>query len=1272
MASALPPQIPALEAIVDERAGLYRSLNGGRNLSEYLARDRPREDEELLTEPLLRDLIERVLGFPVDAYFPQLGRSGLKPDFTPVDLVAHRFVLDAKSSTQDLTGHEEQIRAYVDQRHLDFGVLFNLRELRVYRRGQNGHDPALSFQVERLWEVARGEALATEEVDRFVRFCGLFSHRAMAIDDKILMVAEAKPWRERAGAGEQLEIDLDFLVSQLRTLSRTLADDAAAQHEILLRDLELEPARERSLRLELETLAREIEPGIEAEDLPVAAPQYPEVPGVPRRAWAQYLMRVSQLTLTRILLYRSWEDVGFVEDRLYDGGFEQAYERLNRRLRRVLDEAFRLGRERYRWLFGEDNNYDWYRPRDEALADVLYALVPIPLGRLGADVLGGLYESYVDDIDRDRLGQFYTPRSVVRFMLDQVGFAGPEGVFRIEGDERTPRQVFDFATGSGGFLVEAARRIVDDGGLDPSDPRDLRDGLRAIVRGFHGCEISPFPYYLTEVNLLLQVSRILGRLHEMGEDPPGFTLGVVHTDSLSARRGPDDSFGAMDPGLRADAALLASDERYGIVPLDQAKEQPFREIRENDRFDLVVGNPPYVFESGNKVLFDRLRALPGWKDDYRGKSDYYYYFLAMAAEKLRPGGRLCVITPAGWMNAGNADWLRERLADMLRLDQLFLFGSMRLFATEVEERDVRAGAAPPTVESAILVATRTETPQDHRLRVVLLEDEAEAAATLTGDLTEHAPPRQRLLAAMARRASGKPGRASGILVHDIPQANLRSTRPWPIKHAGRDTAARVVAHLQKRLDAPRSRVERLGERWHCTRGIETGADAYTARIQKRLPQQLKSDLTGRGLRTGDPILELPPGTAALPPWRDHPDALAHSPEPHALLYGAVDDANFVELVYLRTGDDPAPEVIDALEQWREVLRTRAEFVRNPQRAWWETAWPRDRDAMSGPKVIALYRTDRGRFALDEDGLWQPSNKTTIATPRGDDLSVAYLCGVLNSELLDLWYAVRGKVPRDIWRNYEPKPMNEMPYRHVPTPAEWEPDALVTALQHALAAGDVPTACLHAGEIAARTGTPPSDTDARVAIEHLVRAIAANRRALLPLRASAPELGRAVKNPWRTHGVTVEPAAVAAAMPSTLRRSVRIDPDLRLEIVTDGPLGRATMQDGLLRFTHARKRTATVAGPPARLELLRALLPAGRLLPDQLRSLQLPTDLDDFAAEVEQEQRHIDELLATGRLYAEAVERLVCALYGVPEPLTEKVIESAVVRAGAAGAGTDDD
>jgi hypothetical protein len=1262
-AVSIPTGLQALVALLDEQAGRYRELNGARNLWEYLDRARTREDEELLTEPILAALIERVLGFPPDAYFPQLGRSGLKPDFTPIDLVAHRFVLDAKSSTQDLVAHERQIRAYIDQRHLDYGVLFNLRELRVYRRGASGHDPSLSFDVRRLWQVAHGEALDIDEVDRFVRFCDLFGFRAMGLPEKIARVAEAEPWRERAAVDEALQIDVEFLVSQLRSLSRQLAEDAAAQHDRLLADLDLNPDHEQRLRLELETLAREIEPGVDVAALPSTVAGYRDADGIARRAFSQYLMRVSQLALTRILLYRSWEDAGFVEDCLYDGGFEQVYERMGRNLQRVLDEAFQRGRARYRWLFGEDNNYDWFRPRDEALADVLYALVPFPLARLGADVLGGLYESYVDEIDRDRLGQFYTPRAVVRFMLDRAGFAGPEGVFRIEGDERHERTIFDFATGSGGFLVEAARRVIDDGGLDLSDPRDLREGLRSIVRGFHGCEISPFPYYLTEVNLLLQVSRLLGRLREVGEEPGTFTLGVVHTDSLGARRGPDESFGELDPAQRADAALLASDERYGIVPLDAAKEPRFAEIRRNEAFDLVIGNPPYVFESGNKVLFDRLRALPGWRGDYHGKSDYLYYFLAMAAEKVAPGGRLCVITPAGWMNAGNADWLRERIATSLRLDELYLFGSMRLFATEQQERDTRAGMTPPTVESAILLATKEPAPKKHRMRVVLLEDEGEAAVAITGDPAARVPPRETLLATMAIRAAGRAGRSKGILVHDVVQQELRSTRPWPIKHAPRDVAAQVVAHLQSQLDDSASPVERLGERWTVIRGIETGADAYSSRVQRRLTERTRSELTNRGHHTGDHILELPPGTELEKPWRDYPQFLAHSPESRALLYGAVDEADYANVVWLRREDNPPAEIIEALEPWREVLRTRAEFARNARRKWWETAWPRDREALTGPKVIALYRTDRGRFALDERGEWQPSNKTTIATPKEDGLSVAYLCGLLNSELLDLWYAVRGKTPRDVWRNYEPKPMNEIPYRHVSTPDGWVPSDDVSTLAQAAVAADFQTVSAEARALLSAVGSQAGDADAAAAIEHLVRAIAANRRALLPLRSVASELRRAVKNPWRTHGVEVDRAAVLAELPATAVRSVRLDPELAVSITTDGVLGHAQLEDGALVFTHSRRVTARVEGPRDRLALLQDLLAAGRLMPEDLFAARMPANLAAFSDEVAARQAEIDNLLAVGRELVEVVERLVCALYGVPDALTDLVVESAVTRAG---------
>lgn len=1260
-------QIERLAAVLDAQAGRYKSLNGAKSFQSYLETTRPREDEELLTEPILAEILEALLGFPKDAYFPQLGRSGLKPDFTPIDLVAHRFVLDAKSSTQELEPHEAQIRKYIDQRQLDLGVLFNLRELRVYRRGVKGHDPQLSFQLLPLWQAAKGEAMAPVEAGRLEAFCGLFLHQAMDLVAKVELVAAAEPWQLKLGRGERVDIDLDFLVSRLRLLSRTLAEDAAAQHQVLLDDFEFNPQHERRLRLELEVLAREIEPGADPADLPASAKDYPSAGGLAGRAWRQYLMRVSQLTLIRILLYRSWEDAGFVDDRLYDGGFGLAYDRLEKSLRRVLDEAYLRGRERYPWLFGADNNYDWYRPRDEALAEVLYALVPVPLGRLGADVLGGLYESYVDDIDRDRLGQFYTPRSVVSFMLDRVGYQGDDGPFRIEGNERIARSIFDFSTGSGGFLVEAARRVVDEAGLGHDNPDDLRDGLKAIVRCFHGCEISPFPYFLTEVNLLLQVSRLLGRMRAVGQPLPNFTLGVVHTDALGARAGRDRSF-AVDPALRADAAVLSADERYGIVALDQEKQGRFDEIRQDGTFDFVVGNPPYVAEAGNKVLFDSLRALPGWKDDYRGKSDYLYYFLLMAAEKLAPDGRLAVITPAGWMNAGNAEWLREQLAGKLRLDELFLFGSMRVFATEREERDTRAGAAPPTVESAILIATRAEPALTHKLRVVVLESEAETASALSGADGSHVPGRRALLKEMGRRANGATGRKNGLLVHDVPQVALRSTRPWPVKHTTRDVASRVVAHLQGRLDAKRFPVELLEQRWHVFQGIQSGADAYTARIQKRLSDQIKARLSAAGHRTGEPILELPPQISCEAPWKDHPTLLARNPEPRALLYGAIDDQDHTDIVWIGRDDAVDPAVVEALEPWRDVLRTRAEFVRNAGRRWFETAWPRDRDEMLAPKVIALYRTDRGRFALDEDGSWQPSIKTTIATARELDLSVAYLCGLLNSELLDLWYSVRGKIPRDIWRNYEPRPMNTMPYRHVAIPADWTPSGGVAALLTALEGSD--EGLLPAVTVLTNgAGNPEGDADALRAIEVLVRVVAANRRALLPLRTVAPELVRVVKSPWRTHGVEVNRAAVAAALPATETASVRLDPALTLEVTSDGALGRPAIDGDRLTFRHARKVTATVDGPRARLEVVAQALPPTAAAAG-LASVLVPKDVSVLDVACADAQQAIDDGLTRGRLLVEAVERLVCALYGLGPKLTELVIASAVSRAGTIAAAAD--
>ncbi|MGF6812205.1 type I restriction enzyme M protein [Paraburkholderia sp. Clong3] len=100
--------------------------------------------------------------------------------------------------------------------------------------------------------------------------------------------------------------------------------------------------------------------------------------------------------------------------------------------------------------------------------------------------LSHLYESMLREM-RDAAGdsgEFYTPRPVVRFMVQVT-------------DPRLGEAVLDPACGTGGFLVEAYEHLRKKVG------KDLK--LRAMLQNhtLYGQEAKPLPYMLAEMNLLL-------------------------------------------------------------------------------------------------------------------------------------------------------------------------------------------------------------------------------------------------------------------------------------------------------------------------------------------------------------------------------------------------------------------------------------------------------------------------------------------------------------------------------------------------------------------------------------------------------------------------------------------------------------------------------------------------------------------------------------------------------------------------------------------------
>lgn len=99
--------------------------------------------------------------------------------------------------------------------------------------------------------------------------------------------------------------------------------------------------------------------------------------------------------------------------------------------------------------------------------------------------LGALYESMLREM-RDAAGdsgEFYTPRAVVRFMVEVT-------------DPRLGETVLDPASGTGGFLVEAYSHVE-------RQVKTVADRRRLQAETITGCEPKPLPYLLCQMNLLL-------------------------------------------------------------------------------------------------------------------------------------------------------------------------------------------------------------------------------------------------------------------------------------------------------------------------------------------------------------------------------------------------------------------------------------------------------------------------------------------------------------------------------------------------------------------------------------------------------------------------------------------------------------------------------------------------------------------------------------------------------------------------------------------------
>ncbi len=269
---------------------------------------------------------------------------------------------------------------------------------------------------------------------------------------------------------------------------------------------------------------------------------------------------------------------------------------------------------------------------------VIKRLENINLKDTQGDVLGRAFEIMLSDTFKGKdLGQFFTPREIVAFMLDLARETPEAAVLDIESNQR----FLDACAGSGGFLIATYEDVYK---------HTLSNGIQQAKKEELLKRLGQSTFFASEIE---EKAARLGKLNMIIHAVDQRNANWLHQNYLFNKQ-----YGGLKPQIEYEVDFGAGKQKQQIGP---------------NSIDLILTNPPFGksvkskdilldYQFGHEVKVFKTKGRPPEKRP-RNSQDSEVLFIEHYLRVLKPGGKLLIVLPDGVLSNATAkpvrDYIRE-------------------------------------------------------------------------------------------------------------------------------------------------------------------------------------------------------------------------------------------------------------------------------------------------------------------------------------------------------------------------------------------------------------------------------------------------------------------------------------------------------------------------------------------------------------------------------------------------------------------------------------